>query len=588
MTATATLRDIIQDITLLIDGGSYSTPVYIWGDPGLGKSSMVQEIANRTGLEVVLIESNLWTPTDIMGLPFLERQEGRQSEVMYAPPKALAQTAGKKRGILFLDEMSSCVPAVQAAWQYIMLNRKVSVTGWELPKEWFIIAAGNFAHNQAGASAKFSTALENRVMHYAVIPDVEGWLVWAMSNDIHEIVVGYIEANAKDKQELLFGFKPPEERAATTLERGKITESIPTMGFASPRSWAQLSNFIRAAEKKFGPYSTSNPKFESMKHTIRRFAESVLGNDAQSFIAWAETGRDLPSTEDILSGKVLLENVPFSGQFMVMSRLIGSMVSRRFPVDRFLALCDENKITREWQLRMLGPIFSGAPAFKDLHAEITASPIWVDSLAARFSAFLTTSSPQKPVRPNPTSNLGSIADLALSGQTIRSNPIMGSVEDAWASSRSAYDLWSICEITGRFTKKGPRQMVHVLLEAYASMYSPAMGSLLKEAVAADKKFIRRNNADLIAKLNTQIAFVRSTQDPRLAIPLILATDMLNKKSNQSVAEMLLRLARFEDNTYPFPRKFMVDLIHHNVPPVTTKELAAAAAKNAKKSGSTSH
>src|SRR5579883_531173 len=44
-------------------------PVFIWGAPGIGKSSLVQEFAERVGLPCVSLLGSQLAPEDLLGVP---------------------------------------------------------------------------------------------------------------------------------------------------------------------------------------------------------------------------------------------------------------------------------------------------------------------------------------------------------------------------------------------------------------------------------------------------------------------------------------------------------------------------------------
>jgi len=81
--------------------------VMIWGPPGIGKSSIVAQLATRHGLELLDLRLSQLAPTDLRGLPVAD---GAVSK--WLPPEFLP-VAGK--GILFLDEINMAPPAVQAS-----------------------------------------------------------------------------------------------------------------------------------------------------------------------------------------------------------------------------------------------------------------------------------------------------------------------------------------------------------------------------------------------------------------------------------------------------------------------------------------
>ena len=96
-------------------------PIMMWGAPGIGKSDIVKQIADAEGREVIDIRLPLWEPTDIKGIPYYNSKE---NNMVWASPAELP-TDPKSKAIVFLDELNSAAPAVQAAAYQLILNRRV-------------------------------------------------------------------------------------------------------------------------------------------------------------------------------------------------------------------------------------------------------------------------------------------------------------------------------------------------------------------------------------------------------------------------------------------------------------------------------
>ena len=125
-------------------------PVFIWGPPGSGKSDMVDQVANEFDNSLVIdMRMALMDPTDIKGVPYYSAND---NTMKWAPPAELpnAETAKEYEIIfLFLDELNSAPPAVQAAAYQLVLNRKVG--SYHLPDNVVIIAAGNNSDSNKAA-----------------------------------------------------------------------------------------------------------------------------------------------------------------------------------------------------------------------------------------------------------------------------------------------------------------------------------------------------------------------------------------------------------------------------------------------------
>jgi len=110
-------------------------PTFLWGAPGIGKSSIVKQIAQSRGIGFIDLRLALMDPTDLKGIPFYDKES---HTALWAPPAFLPKEG---EGILFLDELNSAAPSVQASAYQLILDRKVGE--YELPDGWAIVAAGN-------------------------------------------------------------------------------------------------------------------------------------------------------------------------------------------------------------------------------------------------------------------------------------------------------------------------------------------------------------------------------------------------------------------------------------------------------------
>ena len=136
-----------------------STPVMVWGPPGIGKSQIVAQVAAQHNVPVIDIRLSQMEPTDLRGIPFRDGDH-----VVWSIPALLPNAERhSSRGILFLDEITSAPPSVTAAAYQLILDRRLGE--YRVPGGWAIFAAGN-RHGDRGVTYAMPAPLANRFTHY--------------------------------------------------------------------------------------------------------------------------------------------------------------------------------------------------------------------------------------------------------------------------------------------------------------------------------------------------------------------------------------------------------------------------------------
>lgn len=136
-----------------------NVPAVLWGPPGIGKSKTVEALGEALGLPVRVVIASIHDPTDFSGIPVPDLERGR---ARYLAPEWAVDLVETGQGILFLDEISTAPPAVQAALLQVVLERRVGAL--RLPPGVRVIAAANPPQLAAGGW-EMSPPLANRFSH---------------------------------------------------------------------------------------------------------------------------------------------------------------------------------------------------------------------------------------------------------------------------------------------------------------------------------------------------------------------------------------------------------------------------------------
>lgn len=272
--------------------------VMLWGPPGVGKSQAVRQIAKEigrdTGKKVAVTDVRLllFNPIDIRGIPVAN--EDRTLAVWLKPKIFQMDPDENVVNILFLDEISAAPQSVQAAAYQITLDRVVGEHA--LPDNCIVIAAGNRVTDKAVAF-KMPKPLANRLMHFEIEGSFESWRFWAIQAGVNEKVIGYLSF----RNDHLFGFDAKSDDLA----------------FPTPRSWEMVSNILNIMD---GSVELAYPMISGL----------IGRGVAMEFKVWCTIYADLPSMEDIFSGKDAKVPTKVNAMYALVSSMTAYAAEHRY------------------------------------------------------------------------------------------------------------------------------------------------------------------------------------------------------------------------------------------------------------------
>jgi len=196
------------------------------GEPGVGKSQLVARLAKEIGADLYDIRLTTIETSDLRGLPYYDHET---KTTKWYRPEDLPNNP-ERPAILFLDEITSCLPHLQPTVYGLLQERRVGFH--KLPANTLIVAAGNGTSDGAVAY-ELGTAIADRMAHMEVVQSAESWIEnFAIPEDLHPAVITFI----KTRPDLLH----------TVQLAIKEDYTVATTG----RSWEKVSNVLKFVKSR--------------------------------------------------------------------------------------------------------------------------------------------------------------------------------------------------------------------------------------------------------------------------------------------------------------------------------------------------
>lgn len=267
--------------------GSYAVPVekqrpvFLMGPPGIGKTAIMEQIAQELDVCLVSYSMTHHTRQSALGLPFIEKKvfNGKEYQVSeYTMSEIIAsvyetmEATGKKEGILFLDEIN-CVSETLAPTMLQFLQCK-TFGNQAVPGGWVIVAAGNPPEYNKSVR-EFDLVTLDRVRRIDIEPKLSVWQDYARAHRLHPAVTAYLELRPQHFY--------------------KIENDVDGVQFVTARGWEDLSAYLQAADK------LTLPVDEGVIGQYLRHPE-VARDFAAYWVLYRKYHEDY-GVEDILQGK---------------------------------------------------------------------------------------------------------------------------------------------------------------------------------------------------------------------------------------------------------------------------------------------
>jgi MoxR-like ATPase len=236
-------------------------PVFITGRPGIGKSDIVEQVAQATDHELLISHPVVEDPTDSKGLPFPSR-DGQTAQ--FLPFGDLERALSARRPLIwFLDDLGQASPAVQAAKMQLLLARRIGEH--VLPSNVTFLAATNRRTDNAGVTGILDPVISRFATVVELTPTIDDWTGWAVRSGIAPALIAFLR------------FRPD---LLSVQKTNRDIENTP-----SPRSWGFVAKTMDVVPKAL----------ELISH-----AGSVGEGAASELVAFLQVFRELPSPDAIL------------------------------------------------------------------------------------------------------------------------------------------------------------------------------------------------------------------------------------------------------------------------------------------------
>jgi hypothetical protein len=270
--------------------GQKRKAVMVWGDSGIGKSKVMEQIAAMTSRRLFDFRTNIREPVDMRGIPAADLVK-RVTE--WLPPSELpAQDGSDGPSIFFVDEINTGTMQMMAVMMQVVLDRKVG--DYMFPDNCFIVAAGNRAKDSR-AVVQMPKPLRNRFAHYTMIVDHDAWVANAKRESLPSEIIAFVR------------FRPAH------LTRQPIGDEC---AYASPRSVFDCGDYV------------NDPPAQRALAFVGLVGKDV-GSEMESFVSMYQS---LSNIDDILANPTTARvpsSVPDRSELCAVATALGTLADRK-------------------------------------------------------------------------------------------------------------------------------------------------------------------------------------------------------------------------------------------------------------------
>lgn len=323
--------------------------IFIWGQPGIGKTAIVHQLAAELGYYLIVLEVSTIHPYALSGIPVPDM---RRKAVELLPLKFISELREHENDdcIVFLDDFGAADPYQQRIALSLTTYRAIGDA--KLPSKARLIIATNREEDAAYVITP-SYAILNRVKHYNLVPKFDDWLMWMHRSfpekqSLTQLVASFLTAYPQ-----YFCWSP------------EMAIKRRTAAYPTPRSW---TNFI---------VDTCESVVGNIRELVLRCSFWVGREVASDFYKFCLIPEE--EVRRILKQPQLLKQKPKVWQILILSHIINTVYKKQNNVD-IKGLEGLLKVVSNDVIAAILPQMGGHPELEKLRARLSLQIVGENSV----------------------------------------------------------------------------------------------------------------------------------------------------------------------------------------------------------------
>jgi hypothetical protein len=168
--------------------GRRKTPICIWGQHGIGKTQLVEQIARQRGYKWAYIAPAQFEEMgDLLGMPRVADQAHGKAATEFVPPDWVPR--GEGPGILLIDDVNRADDRILRGIMQLLQN--FELVSWKLPPKWQVVLTANPDGGDYSVTP-MDFAMITRMMHISMVWDLKRWAAWAEQNQVDPRGINFV------------------------------------------------------------------------------------------------------------------------------------------------------------------------------------------------------------------------------------------------------------------------------------------------------------------------------------------------------------------------------------------------------------